>query len=156
MANLIYCVCIGQFTLNARAVILTRRCFTLKQLDAMAQAVKLPKCWRTLLHVEASRGHECEGHVKAFSNEVLAGTRILDRVFHLLEIATKYCEMLDTLRQVYDLFLILDMLGRPGERSILLQHRHMLDANLLHLCKKLYLAQITPLLGGRRWAHLCL
>ena len=74
MANLIYCVCIGQFTLNARAVILTRRCFTLKQLDAMAQAVKLPTCWTTLLHVEASRGHECEGHVTAFSNEVLAGT----------------------------------------------------------------------------------
>ena len=47
--------------------------------------------------------------------------------------------MLDTLRQVYDLFLIRDMLGRPGERSILLQHRHMLDANLLHLCKKLKL-----------------
>ena len=66
--------------------------------------------------------------------------------------------MLDTLRQVYDLFLIRDMLGRPGERSVLLQHRHVLDANLLHLCKKLklYLAQITPLLGGRRWAHLWL
>ena len=124
----------------------------------MAQAVKLPTCWTTLLHVEASRGHECEGHVTAFSNEVLAGTRILDSVFHLLEIATEYCEMLDTLRQVYDLFLIRDMLGRPGELSILLQHRHMLDANILHLCKKLklYLAQITPRLGGRRWAHLWL
>ena len=66
--------------------------------------------------------------------------------------------MLDTLRQVYNLFLIRDMLRRPGKVLILLQHRHMLDANLLHLCKKLklYLAQITPLLGGRRWAHLWL
>ena len=44
MANMIYCVCIGQFTLNACAVILTRRCFTLKQLNEVAQAVKLPKC----------------------------------------------------------------------------------------------------------------
>ena len=136
----------------ARAVILTRRCFTLKQLDAVAQAVKLPKCWRTLLHVEASRAPECEGHVTAFSNEVLTGTRILGSACHLLEILAEYCEMLDTLRQVYDLFLIRDMLGRPGERSVLLQHRHVLDANLLHLCKKLklYLAQITPLLGVRR------
>ena len=118
----------------------------------MAQAVKLPRCWTTLLHVEASRAPECEGHVTAFSNEVLAGTWILDNAFYLLEILATYCEMLDTLRQVYDLFLIRDMLGRPGERSILLQHRHMLDANLLHLCKKLklYLAQITALLGGRR------
>ena len=70
MANLIYCGCIGQFTLNARAVILTRRGFTLKQLGAMAQAVKLPKCWGTQ-HPKffqgrvdmPSRGHECEGHV---------------------------------------------------------------------------------------------
>ena len=93
-----------------------------------------------------------EGHVTAFSNEVLAGTWILDNAFYLLEILAKYCEMLDTLRQVYDLFFIRDMLGRPGERSVLLQHRHVLDANLLHICKKLklYLAQITPLLGGRR------
>ena len=54
--------------------------------------------------------------------------------------------MLDTLRQVYDLFLIRDMLGRPGERSILLQHRHMLDANLLHLCNKLKLHLAVDLL----------
>ena len=119
----------------------------------MAQAVKLPKCWRTLLHVEASRGHECEGHVTAFSNEVLAGTRILDNVFHLLEILAEYCEMLDTLRQVYDLFLIRDMLGRPGERSILLQHRHMLDANLLHLCKKLKLHLAVDLLCLHRTVY---
>ena len=52
----------------------------------MAQAVKLPTSWTTLLHVEASRGHECEGHVTAFSNEVLAGTRILGSSCHLLEI----------------------------------------------------------------------
>ena len=89
MANMIYCVCIGQFTLNARAVILTRRCSTLKQLDAVAQAVKLPKCWTTLLHVEASRAPECEGHVTAFSNEVLAGTRILGSSCHPLEILTE-------------------------------------------------------------------
>ena len=96
MANLIYCGCIGQFTLNARAVILTRRGFTLKQLDAMAQAVKLPRCWGTQ-HPKffqervdmPSRGHECEGHVKAFSNEVLAGTRILGSSCHLLEILTE-------------------------------------------------------------------
>ena len=60
--------------------------------------------------------------------------------------------MLEKLRQVYDFFCIREMLGRPCERSVLLQHRHVLDANLLHLCKKLklYLAQIAPLLGGRR------
>ena len=139
-------------------MILTRRCFTLKQLDAVAQAVKLPKCWRTVLHVEATRAPECEGHVTALSNEVFAGTRILGSSCHLLEILAKYCEMLDTFRQVYDLFITRGMLRRPGERSILLQHRHMLDANLLHLCEKLklYLAQVTSLLGGRRWAHLWL
>ena len=54
--------------------------------------------------------------------------------------------MLDTLRQVYDLFLIRDMLRRPGERSILLQHRNMLDANLLHLCNKLKLNLAVDLL----------
>ena len=139
MANMIYCVGIRQFTLNACAVILTRRCFTLIQRDAMAQTVKLPRCWTTLLHVEASRAPECEGHVTAFSNEVLAGTWILDNAFYLLEILATYCEMLDTLRQVYDLFLIRDMLRRPGERSILLQHHNMLDANLFHLCNKLKL-----------------
>ena len=136
---MIYCVGIRQFTLNACAVILTRRCFTLIQRDAMAQTVKLPRCWTTLLHVEASRAPECEGHVTAFSNEVLAGTWILDNAYYLLEILAKYCEMLDTLRQVYDLFLIRDMLRRPGERSILLQHHNMLDAYLFHLCNKLKL-----------------
>ena len=115
----------------------------------MVHAVKLPKCWRIVLHVEASRGPDCQGHVTAFSNEVLAGTRILGSSCHLLEILAEYCEMLDTLRQVYDLFLIRDMLGRPGERSILLQHRHMLDANLLHLCKKLKLHLVVDLL----WLH---
>ena len=109
-----------------------------------------------------SRGHECEGHVKAFSNEVLAGTRILSLLFrelldsglfHLLEIATEYCEMLDTLRQVYDLFLIRDMLGRPGELSILLEHRHMLNANLLHLCKKLKLHLAVDLLCLHRTVY---
>ena len=99
-----------------------------------------------MLHVEPSRASECEGHVTAFSKDVLAGTRTLDNVFYLLWILAKYCEMLDTLRQVYDLFLIRDMLRRPGKVSILLQHRHMLDANLLHLCNKLKLYLAVDLL----------
>ena len=127
----------------------TRCGFTLGQLDEMEQTVKLPKCWRTLHprffqeRVDMPvRGHDCEGHVKAFSNEVLAGTQILHTLYHLLEIPPEICEMFDTLRQVYNLFLIRDMLRRPGKMSILLQHRHMLDANLFHLCNKfkLYLA----------------
>ena len=114
----------------------------MKQLDEVVHAVKLPKCWRIVLHVEASRGPDCQGHVTAFSNEVLAGTQILHTLYHLLEIPPEICEMFDTLRQVYNLFLIRDMLRRPGKMSILLQHRHMLDANLFHLCNKfkLYLA----------------
>ena len=105
-----------------------------------------------MLHVDQTRAPECEGHVTALSNEVFAGTRILGSSCHLLEILAEYCEMLDTLRQVYDLFLIGDMFVDHADMlQKLSQHRHMLDANLLHLCKKLklYLAQITPLLGGR-------
>ena len=109
-----------------------------------------------------ARFQPCEGHAKAFSGEVLSATRILSLLFRelldsglfpLLEIAMEYCEMLDTLRQVYDLFLIRDMLGRPGERSILLQHRHMLDANLLHLCKKLKLHLAVDLLCLHRTVY---
>ena len=118
----------------------------MKQLDEVVHAVKLPKCWRIVLHVEASRSPDCQGHVTAFSNEVLAGTQILHTLYHLLEIPPEICEMFDTLRQVYNLFLIRDMLRRPGKVSILLQHRHMLDANLLHLCNKLKLHLAVDLL----------
>ena len=39
---------IGQFTLNAAAVKLARCGFSMKQLGALTQMVKLPKCWGTL------------------------------------------------------------------------------------------------------------
>ena len=56
----------------------------------------------------------CEGHVTALSNEVFAGTRSLGSSCHLLEDLAKYCEMLDTFRQMYDLFIVRDMLRRPA------------------------------------------
>ena len=80
MANQIYCMhtfcasgCIGQFMLGTLKQLhgeTAGRGFTVKQMDAMAQAVKLPKCWGAL-HPKffqervdmPSRGHECEGHV---------------------------------------------------------------------------------------------
>ena len=80
MANQIYCMhtfcasgCIGQFmrgTLKQLHGETAGRGFTVKQLGAMAQAVKLPKCWGTE-HPKffqervdmPSRRHECEGHV---------------------------------------------------------------------------------------------
>ena len=92
----------------------------------MEQTVKLPKCWRTLHprffqeRVDMPvRGHDCEGHVKAFSNEVLAGTRIRGQwlISSAIENATAYSEMLETVPHVYDLFLIGNM---PADHANLL------------------------------------
>ena len=145
---------IGQFTLNGCAVKIARSGWHLKTLDQMMTTVKLPKCWGTL-HPRffqdridwPGRGKPCEGHVKAFSSEVLLATRALSLIFRELlnagqftllgDEATEYCEMLDTLRQVYDLFLIGDRLVHHTEmlHSLLLKH-HKLYCKLLPLCVK--------------------
>ena len=126
----------------------------MKQLDELIQLVKLPKCWGTL-HPKffqertdiPNRGHECEGHVKAFSGEVLSATRLLSLafrellnsggVFPLVDDAREYYTMVDTLRQVYDLFLIGDRLVEHTEllNGLLAQH-HKLYCKLIPLCKK--------------------
>ena len=144
---------IGQFTLNACAVKIVRCGFTLAHLDQMVQTVKLPKCWGSL-HPKffqervamPVRGADCDGHVKAFSNEVLSATRALSlvfrellncRLFPLLDAGSEYCDMLDTLRQVYDLFLSGDRLVQHTEllHSLLLKH-HRLYCKLIPLCLK--------------------
>ena len=145
---------IGQFTLNAAAVKLSRCGFSLKQVDELTQLVKLPKCWGTL-HPRffqdrtdiPIRGHDSEGHVKAFSGEVLSATRLLSLayrvlldsggVFPLVDDAREYDTMLDTLRQVYDLFLIGDRLVQHTDllHGLLLKH-HKLYCKLLPHCQK--------------------
>ena len=145
---------IGQFTLNAAAVKLARSGFNMQKLDELIQMVKLPKCWgthhprffqdRTDIPI---RGHDSEGHVKAFSGEVLSATRLLSLayrvlldsggVFPLVDDAREYYTMLDTLRQVYDLFLIGDRLVEHTDllHGLLMQH-HKLYCKLIPQCKK--------------------
>ena len=125
----------------------------MKQLDALTQMVKLPKCWGTLhprfLQDRTDipiRGHDSEGHVKAFSGEVLSATRLLSLafrdllnsgVFPLVDDAREYYTMLDTLRQVYDLFLIGDRLVQHTDllHGLLLKH-HKLYCKLIPQRKK--------------------
>ena len=144
---------IGQFTLNAAAVKLARSGFNMQKLDELIQMVKLPKCWGTI-HPRFFRdrtdipkiGHDSEGHVKAFSGEVLAATRLLSltyrillnaKVFPLVTDAMEYYTLLDTMRQVYDLFLIGDRLVQHTDllQALLLKH-HKLYCKLIPQCQK--------------------